>query len=181
LPVTDAPFAEVLDAVAPDILIDACLHKHGAPDPVRGLAPLSIGLGPGFVAGDNADLVVETAWGESLGKIIRSGSALDYAGEPRPLGGHGRERYVYAGRAGIFRTDRAIGDRVREGDEVARIDGSVVVAPLSGILRGLTHDGASVVAGAKVLEVDPRGDPARAFGVGERPDRIAAGIIGAIS
>jgi len=181
LPVTDAPFAEVLEAVAPDILIDACLHKHGAPEPVRGLAPLAIGLGPGFVAGDNADLVVETAWGESLGKVIRSGSALDYAGEPRPLGGHGRERYVYAGRAGIFRTGRAIGDRVREGDEVARIDGLVVVASLSGILRGLTHDGASVAAGTKVLEVDPRGEPARAFGVGERPDRIAAGIVGAIS
>ncbi len=181
LPVTDAPLAEVLDAVAPDIFIDACLHKHRAPDPVRGLAPLAIGLGPGFVAGDNADLVVETAWGESLGKVIRNGSALDYAGEPRPIGGHGRDRYVYAGRAGTFRTECAIGDRVCEGDEVARIDEMVVVAPLAGILRGLTHDGASVAAGAKVLEVDPRGDPARAFGVGERPDRIAAGIIGAIS
>jgi xanthine dehydrogenase accessory factor len=181
LPVTDAPLGEVIDALAPDILVDACLHKHGTPDPVRGLAPLAIGLGPGFIAGDNADLVVETAWGESLGKVIRSGSALDYSGEPRPLGGHGRERYVYAGQAGVFSTDRAIGDHVCEGDEVGRIEGMVVAAPLSGILRGLTHDGARVAAGAKVLEVDPRGDPARAFGVGERPDRIAAGIVGAIS
>lgn len=181
LPVTDAPFGEVLDAVAPDILIDACMHKHGTPEPVRGLAPLAIGLGPGFVAGDNADLVVETSWGEALGQVIRSGGALDYSGEPRPLGGHGRERYVYAGRGGIFRTERAIGDRVREGDVVARLDESAVVAPLSGILRGLTHDGASVTAGTKVLEVDPRCDPARAFGVGERPDRIAAGVVGAVS
>lgn len=181
LPVTDAPLTEVLDAVAPDILIDACLHKHGAPEPVRGLAPLAIGLGPGFVAGGNADLVIETAWGEALGRVVCNGGALDYSGEPRPLGGHGRERYVYAGRAGTFLTDRAIGDRVQEGDEVARIDEMVVVAPLSGILRGLTHDGACVAAGAKVLEVDPRGDPARAFGVGERPGRIAEGIAGAIS
>jgi xanthine dehydrogenase accessory factor len=181
LPVTHAALGEVLEAVRPDILIDARMHKHDAPDPVRGLAPLAIGLGPGFVAGDNADLVVETAWGESLGKVIRSGGALDYSGEPRPLGGHGRERYVYAGQAGIFRTARAIGERVCEGDEVAQIDGLAVSAPLAGILRGLTHDGARVAAGAKVLEVDPRGDPARAFGVGERPDRIAAGLIGAIS
>ena len=64
---------------------------------------------------------------------------------------------------------------------VARIDGSAVVAPLAGILRGLTHDGARVAVGTKVLEVDPRGDPAGAFGVGERPARIAAGIIEATS
>ncbi len=58
---------------------------------------------------------------------------------------------------------------------------TVILAPLSGVLRGLTHDGASVAAGTKVLEVDPRGDPAGAFGVGERPARIAGGIIEAIA
>ncbi len=52
---------------------------------------------------------------------------------------------------------------------------------LSGILRGLTHDGAQVRAGAKVVEVDPRGDCAAAFGVGERPDRIAAGVVAAVA
>ena len=55
------------------------------------------------------------------------------------------------------------------------------LAPLDGILRGLTHDGARVAAGAKVVEVDPRGDPAGAFGVAERPARIASGIIEATS
>jgi xanthine dehydrogenase accessory factor len=32
-----------------------------------------------------------------------------------------------------------------------------------------------------VLEVDPRGDPALAFGIGERPARIAAGVVAALS
>ncbi|NJD89869.1 MAG: hypothetical protein FIB05_17865 [Betaproteobacteria bacterium] len=181
LPVCDADFEEVLAEVVPDVLVDARMHKHDDPEPLRGLAPLSIGLGPGFRAGDNADVVIETAWGDSLGKVIRHGPAQVYAGEPRPLGGHGRERYVYAKSAGVFLTDRAIGDRVAEGETVARVGEVPVVAPLSGVLRGLTHDGAQVTAGTKVLEVDPRGDPARAFGVGERPARIADGVLEAIA
>lgn len=181
LPACDADFEELLAAVVPDVIVDARMHKHDVPEPLRGLAPLAIGLGPGFRAGDNADVVIETAWGESLGKVIRQGPAQAYAGEPRPLGGHGRERYVYAGTGGVFRTQRAIGDRVREGDTVARLGEAPVVAPLSGILRGLTHDGAQVAAGTKVLEVDPRGDPARAFGVGERPARIADGVLEAVA
>lgn len=181
LPVSDSPFGEVLAAVEPDVLVDARMHKHGTPEPLRGLAPLAIGLGPGFVAGDNADLVIETAWGEDLGRVIRKGGSRSYSGDPRPLGGHGRERYVYAAVAGTFRTTLAIGDSVDKGDVVARIDDAVILAPLSGVLRGLTHDGAGVAIGTKVLEVDPRGDPAGAFGVGERPARIAAGIIEAIA
>jgi xanthine dehydrogenase accessory factor len=181
IPVSDAPLAEALSEVVPDVLVDARVHKHDVPESLRGLAPLTIGLGPGFVAGENADLVVETSWGESLGKVIRTGCALTYVGEPRSLGGHGRGRYVYAGTPGTFRTGLAIGDRVAMGDVVARIDGEPVIAPLSGILRGLTHDSAQVSAGTKVLEVDPRGDPALAFGIGERPARIAAGIVGALS
>ena len=151
------------------------------PEPLRGLAPLAIGLGPGFVAGDNADLVIETAWGEDLGRVIRKGGSRSYSGDPRPLGGHGRERYVYAAVAGTFRTTPGDRGRVDKGDVVARIDDAVVLAPLSGVLRGLTHDGAGVAIGTKVIEVDPRGDPAGAFGVGERPARIAAGIIEAIA
>lgn len=181
LPACDAPFDEVLAVVAPDVLVDARMHKHDEPDTMRGLAPLAIGLGPGFVAGGNADIVIETAWGESLGRVVRAGGASDYSGEPRPLGGHGRERYVYAGVAGSFATARAIGDRVAEGEVVAHVGPSAVVAPLSGILRGLTHDGAPVAVGTKILEVDARGDPSGAFGVGERPGRIAAGVLEAVS
>jgi xanthine dehydrogenase accessory factor len=181
LPATDAPFAEVLAALAPEVVVDARIHKHAASSPLRGLARVTVALGPGFVAGRDADLVVETAWGEDLGRVMREGAARAYAGEPRPLDGHGRDRYVYAGAAGLFRTRLAIGDAVRAGDLVASIGGTRLPAPLDGILRGLTHDGAEVRAGAKVVEVDPRGDPAAAFGVGERPGRIAAGVVAAVA
>jgi len=181
LPVSDAPFTDVLSEVVPDVLVDARVHKHDVPEDLRGLAPLTIGLGPGFVAGDNVDIVIETAWGEGLGQVIRSGGARAYSGEPRAIGGHGRDRYVYAPAAGEFRTALAIGERVRKGEVVAHVGQAALVAPLDGILRGITHDGAKVAAGTKVVEVDPRGDPAAAFGVGERPARIASGIVEATS
>lgn len=178
--VSDADFDRVAQAVRPDALVDARMRKHAAPESLRGRARVVVGVGPGFVAGENADVVVETAWGEALGAVIRRGATRALEGEPRPLAGHGRDRYVYAPSAGTFRTPLAIGAAVEAGSEVGRLDGAVVRAPLAGILRGLTHDGAAVPAGAKIVEVDPRGDPAAAFGVGERPARIAAGVVAAV-
>ncbi|MBR0646609.1 hypothetical protein, partial [Plastoroseomonas hellenica] len=53
-------------------------------------------------------------------------------------------------------------------------------APLAGVIRGLTRGGVAVALHAKVIEVDPRGDPAAAFGLGERPSRIADGVVRAL-
>jgi xanthine dehydrogenase accessory factor len=49
------------------------------------------------------------------------------------------------------------------------------------VLRGLTHTGVDVAQRTKVIEVDPRGDPAAAFGLGERPKRIAEGVLKALA
>ena len=57
---------------------------------------------------------------------------------------------------------------------------STLVAPLTGVLRGLTRDGVSVGVGTKVIEVDPRGPAAVVAGIGERPSRIAAGVLAAV-
>lgn len=177
--VCDSDFTGVAAALRPDVLVDARMRKHDSPPDLRSLAPLTIGLGPGFIAGGNVHVTVETAWGDQLGRVIRDGGTLPYSGEPRTLGGHGRERYLHAPAAGTFRTALAIGAFVHPGDEVARLGATPLLAPLSGVLRGLTHDGATVAAGAKVVEVDPRGDPGAAFGIGERPARIAAGVLDA--
>ena len=79
-----------------------------------------------------------------------------------------------------MRTACAIGQSVAAGEIVARIEGTTLTAPLSGVLRGLTHDGVQVAAGTKVIEIDPRGDPALVCGIGERPARIADGVLQAI-
>ena len=180
IPVSDFPFGRTLRLVAPDVLVDARVRKHSAAQPIRGLAPLTVGLGPGFAAGDQADLAIETGWGESLGQPIRAGAARAYGGEPRNLGGHGRERFVYAPARGLFRTPLAIGTAVAKGEEVGRIGSLAILAPFAGVLRGLTHDGAAVAVGTKIVEVDSRADPGAAFGIGERPRRIAQGVLEAV-
>ncbi|NCP86142.1 MAG: xanthine dehydrogenase [Anaerolineae bacterium CG_4_9_14_3_um_filter_57_17] len=180
LPVCAADFSALWAAFAPEILVDARMKKHEQPENQIHLAALTIGLGPGFIAGETVHLVVETGWGDALGQVIRLGAARALAGEPNPIDGHARDRYGYAPCEGIFTTALAIGARVTAGQPVAQIGETPLFAPLSGVLRGLTHDGAPVKFKTKVIEVDPRGDPALVFGVGQRPAKIAAGVLAAI-
>lgn len=180
IPLITLDLSRTLEAMAPDILIDARMRKRRQPEGQRGLAPLTIGLGPNFVAGQTTDWVVETSWGDELGRVIEQGATRPLAGEPREIAGHGRDRYVYAPKAGLFRTTFEIGEAVSEGQTVAYIDTEPLPAPLNGVIRGLTHEGVPVAVGTKVIEVDPRGAEAVISGIGERPGRIAAGVLQAV-
>lgn len=173
------PFETLVTAFKPDVLVDARMRKRAVPDNQRHLAGVTVGLGPNFKVGVTCDVAVETSW-EQLGTVIRDGAPLALTGEPRELGGHARDRYVYAPRSGIFRTHARIGDAVSAGQPIAAIDDAVLTAPLNGILRGLTHDGVPVVRHTKVIEVDPRGRAAEVMGISERPRRIAEGVMEAI-
>jgi xanthine dehydrogenase accessory factor len=181
VPVTVVPFSQTLEAADWSAVIDARMRKRAVPERQRGMAPLTIGLGPNFIAGETVDVAIETIWGEWLGAIIEAGSTLPLAGEPRAIGGVGRERFVYAPAAGRFETDARIGDRVEENDVLATIGEVGLRAPISGVIRGLTRHGVEVAIRTKVIEVDPRGNPTAAFGLGERPRRIAEGVLKAMA
>lgn len=180
IPATTLPLEDVVESLRPAVLVDARMRKRAVPERQRHLAPLTIGLGPNFVAGETTDLVVETSWGERLGTVLTEGSPAPLAGEPRTYGGHARDRFVYAPGRGMFRTTAAIGERVRAGQVVATLDGAALAAPLDGILRGLTHDGVVVEQGTKCIEVDPRGDIRHVTGIGERPGAIGDAVVRAI-
>ncbi len=180
IPVTIADFHMLHSTVRPDILVDARMRKRAHPEVQRGLARLTIGLGPNFIAGETTDLAIETSWGDALGAIVEHGPTRPLAGDPRPIAGHARDRFVYAPVAGIFRTAHHIGDPVHAGDLIAHIDAVALHAPLEGVLRGLTHDGVPVVEGTKVIEIDVRGPAAVTTGLGERPRRIADGVLRAV-
>ncbi|HEY8241923.1 MAG TPA: xanthine dehydrogenase [Casimicrobiaceae bacterium] len=181
LPVTDAPLDRVVAEIRPDVVVDARMHKRQPPDRPRDLAPLVIGLGPSFDAGVDVDIAIETQWGDDLGAIVRRGPTRALAGDPQPIDGHTRDRFVYAPVDGRFRTELGIGDAVVAGAEIGRLGDTPVVAPLTGCLRGLAHDGADVRVGAKIVEVDPRGDVSAVRGLGERPRRIAQGVLRAVN
>ncbi len=178
--VTTLDFSRALAVLQPDILVDARMRKHDQPEVQITLAPFTIGLGPNFIAGETVHAAVETGWNEDLGKVLRRGATRPLEGEPQTIAGHARDRYVYAPAAGIFRTEARIGDRVMEGQKITSIGENNLHSPISGILRGLTHDGVWVEQKTKIIEVDPRGDPATIAGIAERPKRIAQGVLEAI-
>ncbi|HEV2777311.1 MAG TPA: hypothetical protein VGV90_17110 [Solirubrobacteraceae bacterium] len=181
VPVTVAPeLGDVLAAMLPDVLVDARMRKRARPEPQRGLARLTIGLGPNFIAGETTDLAIETQWGDGLGTVVTDGPTKPLGGEPRAFDGHGRDRFVYAPVGGVMRTRAQIAQRVAAGEVIATIGGEPLHAPLDGILRGLVHDGVPVADGAKVVEVDPRGDLTKVYGIGPRPRRIAEGVLAAM-
>jgi len=156
------------------------MRKHDRPETQINLAPFTIGLGPNFTAGETVHAAVETGWNEDLGKVIRDGATRPLEGEPQTIAGHARDRYVYAPAAGMVRTVLQIGVTVTKGQEVARIGEILLRAPISGIIRGLTHDLVPVKERTKVIEVDPRGDEAQITGIAKRPGKIAAGVLKAI-
>lgn len=179
--VTCQPLREVLDRWMPQILVDARMRKREVAECQRGKVALTLGLGPGFVAGESTDLVVETAWGERLGAVITSGPSAAFTGVPRIVGGYGRERYGYAPACGRLVAEAHLGRRVARGDAVARVGEFSVAAPIDGVVVGLTRSGVEVGMGVKILEIDPRGRPELAFGIGERARRIAEGVLAAIA
>ncbi len=176
---------EAVEELVPQVLVDARMRKHATVQPhLRGLAGLTVGLGPGFVAGEQVDVAIETSW-EELGRVRREGANRPLVGEPRAIAGVQRERYVYAPMSGVWRTERQLGESVAAGEPVARLVGVsgeevVVVAPIAGLIRGLTRDGVPVEQGTKVLEIDPRGVGGEWRGIGERPRRIAEGVLAAV-
>jgi xanthine dehydrogenase accessory factor len=181
IPLLILPLQTVLDRLAPSILIDARMRKREYPEVQRGLAPLTIGLGPNFTAGENSDLIVETGWGDDLGQFSDKGTTRPLEGDPQPIDGHSRDRFIYAQQAGVFRTECSIGQLVANEQVLGWIDGTPQRAPLAGMLRGLIHHGVAVSLGTKLVEVDPRGAEATApTNIGARPARIAAGVLGAV-
>ena len=180
VPVAAQEIESVRLALAPGVIVDARMRKRRVPESQRGSAKLVIGLGPNFCAGQNADIAIETSWGERMGEIVRAGPTMALSGEPRDIGGYRRERFVYAAAGGTFRTDVVIGCHVAAGEAIGWIEGIAVHAPLTGILRGLTHDGAEVEQGTKIVEIDPQSDVALLSGLGARPRRIAEGVLKAV-
>lgn len=179
--VTAVELPMLIALLRPDVLVDARMRKHDQPESQITLAPFTIGLGPNFVAGGTVHVAVETGWNEDLGKVIHEGATRPLEGEPQTIAGHARDRYVYAPVAGIFKTAQQIGNQVMAGHEVARIGDTVLCAPISGMLRGLTHDCVPVRERTKVIEVDPRGDAAQIMGIAKRPGQIAAGVLEALN
>ena len=144
-----------INIVKPTILVDAILAKKNLGTKIS-MAPLTIGLGPGFYASKDVHIVIETMRGHDLGKIIYEGYALEDTGIPGEIKGFTRERVLYSEATGVIKNLKEIGDIVNDGDIVATVQGVPIRTKLSGVLRGIIRNGSMVQKGLKIGDVDPR-------------------------
>lgn len=165
--------------LAPDVVVDARMAKRNLGTRRRD-APIVIGLGPGFVAGEDVHAVIETNRGHALGSVILAGAAEPNTGVPGEIAGHGAERLLRAPATGRLRALREIGERVEAGEAVGKVEGEPVQARIGGVLRGFLRDGSAVRAGQKIGDVDPRAKREHCFTVSDKARAVAGGVLEAI-
>lgn len=194
LAITTFPLETVLQVWPCDVYVEAAMLRHNwglTPD----LAPLVIALGPGYRAGRDCHVVVETVRGPHLGRILEDGEEL----EPEPpaaIMGFSQERVIKAQYRGIFHTSKQIGDRVQQGEKLGFIsllvlredlyrgvpvdDDFPIVARISGVIRGLLRDSVPVEVGDKIGDIDPRGVTDDLEHISDKARRVAEGVLEAI-
>jgi xanthine dehydrogenase accessory factor len=179
IPILVDPECQVRRKLNPDVIIDAILAKANTGTQFND-APLVIGLGPGFRAGEDVHLVVETNRGHNLGRVIERGQAEPNTGVPGDIGGYTWERVLRAPCTGRFLGRKKIGDRVEKGEIVAEVETLPVCSQISGVLRGLLRDGGRAEKDMKVGDVDPRAAREHCFTISDKARAIGGGVLEAI-
>ena len=168
-----------LPAVEPDVVIDARLAKRNL-DTTTEDADLVIALGPGFSAGSDCHAVIETQRGHRLGRVIWTGPAAANTGTPGLVGGKGAERVLRASISGVVRWHVTIGDQVAESQVMGTVGGETIVAPFSGVVRGLIMAGTQAIDGLKIGDVDPRCEPSACWEISDKALAVGGGVVEAV-
>lgn len=180
IPILIDPELECLSLLSPLILVDAILAKRNL-GTKRSMAPLTFGLGPGFTAGVDVDVVVETNRGHNLARLIYDGAAEPNTGIPGEVAGVSRERVIYSPKGGIFRAKKAIGEPVSIGDCLGEIDDGVlpveVFSSCNGVLRGLLRTETPVAKQVKIGDVDPRGNVGYCWTITEKARALGGAVL----
>jgi xanthine dehydrogenase accessory factor len=183
IPVLADPQGAIVKELHPDVVVDAIMAKKNL-GTAMGDAPVVIGVGPGFTAGEDCHAVVETKRGHTLGRVITAwdhpAQALPNTGVPGDIGGYTVERLLRAPADGTFEEKTRIGDRISRGDVVALAGGQPIRAEIDGIVRGLLPTGLPVTRGMKAGDIDPRCEESHCFTVSDKALAIAGGVLEAI-
>ena len=173
------PEAACVRELAPDVLVDAILAKRNL-GTARDMAPVVIGVGPGFTAPVDCDAAVETMRGHYLGRVYYEGSPLPNTAVPGLIGGYAGERVMRAPADGAFEPCVEIGAEVRAGDVCARVAGEPMRATIDGVVRGLLQAGVPVHEGMKCGDVDPRCHPEYIESASDKALAVGGGVLEAI-
>ena len=193
VPLLIDPKGESIELLRPDVVVDAIIAKKNLGTTIN-MAPLVIGIGPGFTAGQDVHLVIESMRGHNLARIITDGMAQANTGVPGNIAGFTSERVIHAPAAGYIHDVRKIGDIVQKGDEIARIypdkesyDNALseyvpVNATITGIIRGLIREGYYFRKGFKIADIDPReSEITNCFTISDKARSIAGSVLEAVS
>jgi xanthine dehydrogenase accessory factor len=178
-PVLIDPHAELLGTLRPLALVDARMLKNQSDTAIE-MAPITIGLGPGFIAGQNCHAAIETNRGTDLGRVYFTGGPQADTGSPSPICGYAKERVLRSPVTGTFRSCTRIGAIVEAGFKCGEVNGRAVTSLISGIVRGLIRDGADVVSDQKVGDIDPRGSGENFDKISQKAKTIANGVLEAL-
>ena len=176
VPVLCDPEAAILRELPFDGVVDAILAKRNLGTAITD-APVVLALGPGFTAGVDCHGVVETMRGHNLGRLLTQGSAAPNTGVPGDVGGYTTQRIIRVPADGAFEPLAAIGQRVEEGQPVARVAGRTACAQLTGVVRGMLPAGLAVTAGMKAGDIDPRCRAEHCFTVSDKSRAIGGGVL----
>ncbi|MFQ5761827.1 MAG: selenium-dependent molybdenum cofactor biosynthesis protein YqeB [Candidatus Bathyarchaeia archaeon] len=179
IPVLVDPAARIKSELKPDVIVDAIMAKRNTGTKITD-APIVIALGPGFTAGEDVHAVVETNRGHNLGRVIYRGEAEPNTHTPGPISGYAEERVLRAPQLGIFTASRIIGDLVKAGETVGSVAEASVTARISGVVRGLIHEGVTVRQGQKLGDIDPRSKREYCFTISDKSRCIAGSVLEAI-
>ena len=184
---------ESIALLKPDVVVDAIIAKKNLGTTIN-MAPLVVGVGPGFTAGQDVHLVIESMRGHNLARIITDGMAQPNTGVPGNIAGFTSERVIHAPAAGYIHDIRKIGDIVQKGDEIARIypdkesyDNALseyvpVNATITGIIRGLIREEYYFREGFKIADIDPReSELTNCFTISDKARSIAGSVLEAVS
>ena len=179
IPVLIDPKGSCIKKLSPIVLVDAILAKRNLGTKID-QAPLVIGLGPGFTAGEDVEVVIETERGHKLGRVLYQGQAAPDTGIPGEVGGESKRRLLRAPAEGKIIPLRKIEDLVKEGEVIAEVEGIPLKAEISGVLRGLIYPQSWVTRGMKIGDIDPRGIKEYCFTVSDKARSIGGAVLEAV-
>ena len=151
VPVLADPELTCLHELHPDALVDAILAKRNLGTRMTD-APVVVGVGPGFTAGEDCHAVVETMRGHTL----------------------------RAPADGVFTRLLDIGAEVKAGDIAGTVGGEPMRCTIGGVLRGILPSGTPVHKGMKSGDVDPRCQPGYCTTASDKALAVGGGVLEAI-
>ncbi len=170
---------DIIKEIKPSVVVDAIIAKVNL-GTTKDMAPITIGIGPGFEAGVDVDLVIESNRSPNLGKIIYNGKAAENTGIPGEVMGYTEERVLWAPSSGVVKAFYNIGDKVKKGDIICQVGDKEVIAKFDGILRGMIKEGLFVHQGLKIGDIDPRCIRKYAFTISDKAKIIGDGVLNII-